>query len=105
VRGVAGQLVAARPDLMALDRRQTELARKLRDGTRARLDTAATALRAIESHLKHLNPELVLERGYSIAMTASGAIVQDAAQLAAGDALRVAFARGSADATVTNTNP
>jgi exodeoxyribonuclease VII large subunit len=104
-RGVAGQLVAARPDLMALDRRQTELARKLRDGTRARLDTAATALRAIESHLKHLNPELVLERGYSIAMTASGAIVQDAAQLAAGDALRVAFARGSADATVTNTNP
>lgn len=53
--------------------------------------------------LKHLGPEAVLDRGYSIVMTDSGAVVQDASQLAPGEGVAMRFARGSADATVTRT--
>jgi exodeoxyribonuclease VII large subunit len=53
--------------------------------------------------LKHLGPQAVLERGYSIVTTAAGEIVQDAARLRAGDHLNLRFARGSADAAVVRT--
>jgi exodeoxyribonuclease VII large subunit len=72
----------------------------MKDSARARIEAAASRLAAIESHLKHLNPDLVLERGYSIAMTADGAIVHDAAQVAAGEEITVKFAKGAADAAV-----
>jgi exodeoxyribonuclease VII large subunit len=100
VRGHARELHATRPDLDACERRRVELGRRLRDASRARVDTAGARLVALESHLKHLNPELVLERGYSIATTAAGAIVHDASQVKAGDALTVTFARGAADTEV-----
>jgi exodeoxyribonuclease VII large subunit len=96
VRGIARELAAASPDLAHLERERVDLGRRLRDAARGRLDTAASGLSAIESHLKHLNPQLVLERGYSIAADAAGKVVRDAAQIAAGDALTVTFARGAA---------
>ncbi len=58
-------------------------------------------LAALEQNLAHLNPRGVLERGYAIVTAADGAIVDDAAQLAVGDAVALAFARGSAEATIT----
>ena len=42
----------------------------------------------------------MLERGYSIAETANGAIVRDVAALAVGEEIRVRFARGSVQAAV-----
>jgi exonuclease VII large subunit len=42
----------------------------------------------------------VLERGYSIAETANGAIVRDAATLQVGEMLKVSFARGQAETEV-----
>ncbi|MCX7891861.1 MAG: exodeoxyribonuclease VII large subunit [Burkholderiales bacterium] len=62
----------------------------------ARVDAAARAL-------AHLGPEAVLERGYAIVRDAAGRIVRDAAPLAPGDALEIAFARGTAEATVVAT--
>ena len=100
LRGSARGLAAARPDLEALQRDRAELARRLRDAARAGVDSAAARLGAIDSHLKHLNPALVLERGYSIATDAAGAVVRDAAQLSGGDELKVTFARGSAETQV-----
>jgi exodeoxyribonuclease VII large subunit len=50
--------------------------------------------------LTHLNPRAVLERGYAIVAAADGALVDDAAKLAVGDEVTLAFARGSASATV-----
>jgi exodeoxyribonuclease VII large subunit len=99
-RRAAHELAATRPDLRRLDDRCAELLRRLLDGNRARVDTAQTRLAALESHLKHLNPQLVLERGYSIATDATGTIVRDAARLAPGDGLTVTFARGSARTSV-----
>ena len=103
VQGTRRELAAARPDLERLERVRAELARRMREAARGRVDAAGTRLAALESHLKHLNPELVLERGYAIAMDGSGAIVHDAAQVEPGATLTVRFARGAADATVTKT--
>src|SRR5271169_245140 len=71
-------------------------------GARGHLSALAQQLARFESGLRHLGPQAVLERGYSIVMTTSGVIVQDAAQTALGDTLRLRFARGTAAAQVTN---
>ena len=47
----------------------------------------------------------MLERGFAIAATAGGEIVQDAAHLQNGDALTLTFARGGAEAVVTQPRP
>ncbi|HYC46723.1 MAG TPA: exodeoxyribonuclease VII large subunit [Burkholderiales bacterium] len=105
VQGLTRELAGARPDLAALERARLDLARRLREAARSRLDGVAGRMSALESHLKHLNPELVLERGYSIAVNDAGAIVRDAAQLSPGENLTVKFARGSAETRVTKTTP
>jgi exodeoxyribonuclease VII large subunit len=83
----------------------TELARRLRDGARRRLETAATSLARVEAHFRHLNPQSVLERGYSITEDQQGSIVRDAAQLAVGDELRTTFSKGWAEAAVKRKGP
>jgi len=55
------------------------------------------------SSLSHLNPDNVLARGYSIVQRADGRVVQDAATLAAGDALDLRFQRGRAQVKVEST--
>jgi exodeoxyribonuclease VII large subunit len=70
-----------------------------------RVSALAQRLAGLESALRHLNPQGVLERGYSIVTTAAGVIVQDAAQTSVGDALRLRFARGAAAAQVTGKTP
>lgn len=69
--------------------------------TYARLGALEQRLGVLDLGLKHLGPQGVLERGYSIVTTAAGVIVQDAAQTAIGDTLRLRFARGTTQAQVT----
>jgi exodeoxyribonuclease VII large subunit len=103
IRGIARELHGARPDITALERARVELGRRLTDAARTRIDTTAARLGSIDSHLKHLNPELVLERGYSIVTNAAGTVVHDAAQIAPGEELTLGFARGAAQAEVKST--
>lgn len=56
------------------------------------------------SSLSHLNPENVLARGYSIVQRPDGCVVQDAATLAAGDALDLRFQHGRAQVKVESTD-
>jgi exodeoxyribonuclease VII large subunit len=58
-------------------------------------------LAALGQNLAHLNPQAVLDRGYAIVTTAQGAIVQDAGEIAVGDDVALAFARGSAGAKIS----
>jgi len=74
---------AARRDVLARERR---------------LDRLAVALR-------HLNPESVLERGYAIVTTTGNAVVQASEALQIGQPLRIRFARGTAESTVTAKDP
>lgn len=59
---------------------------------------------AAQAALGHLDPRLVLSRGYAIVEHA-GAIVRDASAVRSGDAVAVRLAGGSLDATVTQTHP
>ena len=83
-----------------LQRRASTLAasaRHLLHGRQARLQTLAARLQA-------LDPHAVLARGYALAIDARGHVVSDAARLAAGDLLRLRFARGGARARVEQTD-
>jgi exodeoxyribonuclease VII large subunit len=103
LRGVARELAAAGPDVQALERERVDLGRRLSDALHARIDAKASRLASIEAHLKHLSPDLVLERGYSIVTNAAGSIVYDVAQIATGEELTLSLGRGSAQAEVKST--
>ena len=66
-----------------------------------RVAALARRLAGLERGLRHLGPQGVLDRGYSIVTTTAGFIVQDVAQTAVGQPLTLRFARGGADAHVT----
>jgi exodeoxyribonuclease VII large subunit len=89
-----------RPDLEA------RLARHLADEQRlgmafARyLQDQASRLERAGASLALLDPAAVLQRGYSIVMTESGAIVRQAKVLSPGQKLRMAFSEGEATARV-----
>jgi exodeoxyribonuclease VII large subunit len=92
--------VAGGPDLAQLVAANAELARRLRHAGRHRVEVAAAAVAGAEAHLRHLSPQHVLDRGYSITETAAGAIVRDGSRLAIGEDLKITFAKGSAAAEV-----
>ncbi len=79
--------------LHALDRWQR--------GAAVQIDTIERRITALGAGMRHLNPQGVLDRGYSIVTTDSGVVVQDSADLAPGDELNLRFARGQAGAKVT----
>jgi len=65
-----------------------------------RVEIAAAAVASAAAHLRHLSPQHVLDRGYSITETAAGTIVRDGSKLAPGEQLRITFAQGWAGAEV-----
>jgi exodeoxyribonuclease VII large subunit len=74
----------------------TRVARVRHDGFEMRVTVLARSL-------SHLNPQAVLDRGYAIVTARDGAIVEDAAALAIGDEVELAFARGTAGAKIQRT--
>jgi exodeoxyribonuclease VII large subunit len=52
-------------------------------------------LRRLEVQLRALNPLSVLNRGYSLTLTADGTVVRDIEQLKTGDSLKTRLAKGS----------
>ncbi len=85
------------PQVVRLARAQDGLRRAAREGFARR----AARIDRFEGALRHLDPRAVLTRGYAIVTTADGNVVYAGAQLAAGDAVALAFGRGSAGATIT----
>jgi exodeoxyribonuclease VII large subunit len=92
------QLRAPMPQLASLTRASERWRRAASD----RLGAIDRRIDALDAGMRHLNPQGVLDRGYSIVTTAGGAVVQDSAELAAGDDVRLRFARGEAGAKVTD---
>ena len=113
-RRVAGQH-RRRDDLAARLRRAAprvdSAGARLQRRTSALADDALHLLRArqgrlqtLAARLQALDPHAVLARGYALATDAGGRVVTDAARLAAGDVLRLRFARGGARARVEHTD-
>ncbi len=71
----------------------------------ARLDPELRHLNAVGERLRLLDPASTLARGYSIARTASGRAVLDAASLQVGDVVVTTFAKGTATTRVEETTP
>ena len=94
----APRLRSAMDRVAALDRRLATAMRHHAGSLRARAESAARALNAV-------SPLGTLQRGYAIvSRTADGQIVRSAAQLKAGEELRVTLARGRIGAVVTSTD-
>ncbi len=97
---LVGRWRAMQPDLDAAALRQRDLALRLKLGCARLLELHDVRLRRLDANLEHLNPQSVLERGYSIVAKENGLLVRSAAEVQAGERLRLAFARGAARARV-----
>lgn len=62
-------------------------------------------LQRLAQNLDHLNPQGVLERGYSLTRNANGKIIRNSDELKPGDKLQLTFAQGAADAAITGIKP
>lgn len=95
-----GRLRSARPDFDAPEAALRDLRLRLGLGQRHMLERRQEGLLALRASLEHLNPQSVLERGYSIVTGERGDIVRSASQVRPGERLRLGFARGGALARV-----
>lgn len=101
VRELNQRLTVARPDISRLIERNSELGLRLRRAIASRIKTLSMSLEHQQASLAHLNPESVLERGYSMAYTADGTVLRNSDQIGVGDTIRVAFAKGGIKANVS----
>ncbi len=69
------------------------------------IDRQSAVLKSLAQSLEHLNPQNVLERGYSLVKMEDGTLVRSSKQLRDGDAVELTFAEGQADATVGGRQP
>ncbi len=88
------RLSALRPNVEALQTRQSAYLRRLQEVIARNLERHEAKLASLQLHLQHLDPTRVLARGYSMVRDASGKIVVDSATVAEGAMLDVTFARG-----------
>ncbi|MBA2689783.1 MAG: exodeoxyribonuclease VII large subunit [Burkholderiales bacterium] len=95
------RLNAARPNPAELMEQQRSYGRRLTLCMSRALEKSASRVAGLQAQLSHLNPEAVLQRGYSIVAREDGSIVRDASQLAIDDSVTMGFARGGAIGRIT----
>ncbi|HTE16741.1 MAG TPA: exodeoxyribonuclease VII large subunit [Burkholderiales bacterium] len=100
VRSTTQRMRAARPDLRVSRREVQEMLRRLRDAKHRRLALAESQMAGTGARLSNLDPQRVLERGYSITQNAAGDIVRESERLAINENVRITFASGWAAAEI-----
>jgi exodeoxyribonuclease VII large subunit len=105
VAAAAQRLPQLRPDIAALQLRQRQLEQRMQAALQRRLELAQLQLRHLAVRLQQLNPDAVLQRGYSIVETADGSVISDATQLQPEQTLRLRLAKGRAGVKVTDVEP
>lgn len=102
--GILSQRLAhASPDMGRASERVAALARRLHQAHERQLSTRQARLTAVSAHLRALNPQHTLARGYAIVRDTEGRILRDATPLASGQVLDVTFAQGGAHVQVVDT--
>jgi len=94
LRELNQRVATARPDVPRLVAQLYELDLRLRRTIVHRFDTLTFELQQQQMHLTHLNPQSVLERGYSIAYDKNGSVLRNSDQFSIGDSIWVSFAEG-----------
>ena len=97
------RLATASPNIARIEEHQKVLAARLHSACIRHFETLSVKLQHRQAQLSHLNPQSVLERGYSIAYTAQNTIIRDSKQIHGGDRIQVKFAHGMCEADVTKT--
>lgn len=100
LRIMQSRVESARPDWKGLQAQGSTLGQRLHSAATLYLERRAQSLSRLSAHLQHLNPQAVLERGYSIVSAEDGTIVRDAARLRFGERVVLAFAKGRAAARI-----
>ena len=91
-----------RTQLLERHRRLAELRRRLPELARTQVSRHAAQLTELQSRLRLLNPESVLQRGYSITLDAtSGTVLRDATKVISGQRLRTRLAHGEVHSVAT----
>lgn len=101
IASLTRRLLLARPDTGRLARRLETLAPRLSHEWQKTLSGKAADISRLSASLAHLNPNAVLERGYSIVTDAEGRILRDSRTLEPNDNITVCFHTGRVEATVT----
>jgi exodeoxyribonuclease VII large subunit len=100
LRELNQRVTTARPDVSRLIAQLYELDLRLRRVVVHRFDTLTFELQRQQMNLAHLNPQSVLERGYSITYDKNGSVLRNSDQFSIGDSIRVSFAKGWGKAKV-----
>lgn len=101
VRELDQRLTAARPDISRLVERKHGLDMRLRRAIVGCIESLAMSLKHQQANLAHLNPESILERGFSIAYTADGTVLRNSDQVGIGDTVRMTLSNGEIRARVS----
>lgn len=97
------RLIAASPNIIRLVEQQNELTSRFRYAHSRYFETLSIRLQHLQTQLSHLNPQAVLERGYSITFSMNNIIIRDSKLINPGDKIQVKFAHGMCEADVTKT--
>jgi exodeoxyribonuclease VII large subunit len=100
VQQLRGRVFAASPDLGRGRQIRTHLATRLALAMQQNLKHAQQTVANLTTHLAHLNPQAVLERGYSIVRDEAGRVVRDSSAVEVGSELGVTFAVGAVQTKV-----
>ncbi len=98
------RLAAASPDIARIGEQQKELIARFHSAYIRYFEILSVRLQHVQAQLSHLNPQSILERGYSITYTSQNTIIRDSKQIHCGDRIQVKFAHGMCEADVTKTN-
>jgi hypothetical protein len=94
VDALARRLVHPRERLRASRQLLAQLATRLALGAARRMDFFDAQIARLKASLASLNPEAVLERGYSLTRNAQGEVIRDAAKVQVGERLTTTLAKG-----------
>ena len=101
VDALARRLVHPRERLRTSRQLLAQLAARLSFASVHRVESLAAQLGQLKAALASLNPNAVLERGYSLTRNAQGEVVLDAARVKEGERLTTTLARGWVESEVT----
>jgi len=98
---LAQSLRLERPELATRQHALTLWHSRLCENLRRQQQQRTAQIDSLAARLEALNPEAVLQRGYSIVRNAHGQVITQAEKLQVNDPLEIRFAVGSATTTVT----
>ncbi|MGB8599868.1 MAG: exodeoxyribonuclease VII large subunit, partial [Burkholderiales bacterium] len=93
---IRNRFLGAKPSFELLAAGQQQLAQRLRRSQLNLMQQRNNDLKSLKSQLAQLNPQAVLERGYSLVHNARGEIIRSAKNVKVKESVRITFADGNA---------